>query len=99
LLLPLLWISCFKCFLLERKDEETLDLLFLGEKWIFLNPPNMRLRTHFVQTHCQACSPVGPEVILEMTESVRRTNLEMEKMSQFRLPYASWRPKCRSLCA
>jgi hypothetical protein len=38
LLLPLLWISCFKCFLLERKDEETLDLLFLGEKWIFLNP-------------------------------------------------------------
>ncbi len=99
LLLPLLWISCFKFFLLERKDEETLDLLFLGEKWIFLNPPNMRLRTHFVQTHCQACSPVGPEVILEMTESVRRTNLEMEKMSQFRSPHASWRPKCRPLCA
>ncbi len=38
LLLLLSWISCFECFLLERKDEETLDFLFLGEKWIFLNP-------------------------------------------------------------
>jgi hypothetical protein len=38
LLLPLLWISCLKCFLLEGKDEETFDFLFFGEKWIFLNP-------------------------------------------------------------
>lgn len=99
LLLPLLWISCFKCFLLERKDEETLDLLFLGEKWIFLNPTKHASSNSFCTDPLPGLFSCRSEVILEMTESVRRTNLEMEKMSQFRLPYASWRPKCRSLCA